>query len=69
MMTLFLLRDGFLDVSAEFILRFRVGRAENPELPAPRRSPAAAPPTPTPRAAPRGTRDGYRSPRRRRVVR
>jgi hypothetical protein len=45
MLTLFFLQEGFFDVSAKFTLRFRMGRARNLEPPAPRRSPAAAPPT------------------------
>jgi hypothetical protein len=66
MLTLFFLQDGFFDVSAKFTLRFRMGRARNLEPPAPRRSPAAAPPKQEARrAAPRGTRGGCRSPPRR----
>jgi hypothetical protein len=66
MLTLFILKDGFFAVSMKFILRIRVGRADNPEPPAFQRSAAAAPPPPAERpAAPPDTRGGCKSPRRR----
>jgi hypothetical protein len=51
MLTFFILKDGFFDVSVKFILHIRVGRAENPKPPALQRSPVAAPPTPAERPA------------------